>query len=73
MGSIESIFHIGDVAYGEFLANAPFWNPGSERIIGSVCGVKVEEIKDPMMKKMRQLDKLVDELAKGRSMEKIKR
>lgn len=69
----ESIDAIGDVAYREFLANAPFWNPGSERIIGSVCGVKVEEIKDPMTKKMRQLDKLVDELAKGRSMEKIKR
>ena len=49
------------------------YNPGAERITGSVCGVKVETIDDPLMKKIRQLDKLIDELAKGRQMEKILR
>ena len=42
-------------------------------ITGKICGVQVETIEDPMMKKVRQLDKLVDELAKGKTMEKIKR
>ena len=69
----ESIDAIGDVAYGEFLANAPSWNPRAELITGSVCGVKVETIDDPLTKKMRQLDKLVDELAKGKPMEKVLR
>ncbi len=62
-----------DVTYGEFLSSAPAWNPRSDLIAGSVCGVKVETIEDPMEKKMRQLDKLVDELAKGKPMEKVKR
>ena len=64
---------IGNVTYGEFLSSAPAWNPRAELITGSVCGVKVEEIEDPMAKKMRQLDKLVDELAKGKPMEKVLR
>lgn len=59
--------------YGEFLASAPAWNPRAEMITGSVCGVKVEAIADPMTKRMRQLDKLVDELAKGKPMEKVLR
>ena len=61
------------VAYAEFFDNAPAYNPRAEMITGSVCGVKVEGIQDPLMKKIRQLDKLVDELAKGKPMEKIKR
>jgi hypothetical protein len=48
-------------------------NPHAELITGSICGVKIQEIEDPLMKKIRYLDKLVDELAKGRPMEKILR
>ena len=62
-----------DVTYAEFFNNAPAYNPRAELITGSVCGVKVETIEDPLMKKIRQLDKLVDELAKGKPMEKILR
>ena len=62
-----------DVTYAEFFNNAPAYNPRAEMITGSVCGVKVESIEDPLMKKIRQLDKLVDELAKGKPMEKILR
>lgn len=58
---------------GTFLNDAPKWNPKSELITGTICGVKLAEIDDPLMKKMRQLDKLIDELAKGRAMEKILR
>ena len=64
---------LDDKTYGEFLAGAPSWNPRSEYITGKICGVQVETIEDSAMKKVRQLDKLVDELAKGRPMEKIKR
>ncbi len=62
-----------DVTYAEFFHNAPAFNPRASLITGSVCGVKVETIEDPLMKKVRQLDKLVDELAKGKPMEKILR
>ena len=62
-----------DVTYAEFFNNAPAYNPRAELITGSVCGVKAEAIEDPLMKKIRQLDKLVDELAKGKPMEKILR
>ena len=62
-----------DVTYGEFFQNAPAYNPRAELITGTICGVKVEAIEDPLMKKVRQLDKLVDELAKGKPMEKILR
>lgn len=48
-------------------------NPKAKLISGSICGVKIEEIEDPLMKKIRYLDKLVDELAKGRPMEKVLR
>ena len=47
----ESIAAVGDVSYGEFLANAPGWNPRSELITGSICGIKIEDIEDPMTKK----------------------
>ena len=59
--------------YGEFIAEAPSWNPRAELITGKICGVQVETIEDPAMKKVRQLDKLVDELAKGEPMEQVKR
>lgn len=62
-----------DLSYGEFLSNAPAYHPRAELIKGKVCGVQVETIDDPLMKKVRQLDKLVDELAKGKSPEEIKR
>ena len=63
---------LDDKTYGEFLAGAPSWTPRSEYITGKICGVQVETIEDSAMKKVRQLDKLVDELAKGRPMEKTK-
>ena len=56
-----------------FFARAPTLNPNVSLIKGVVCGVRVEEIEDPLMRKVRYLDKLVDELAKGRPMEKILR
>lgn len=56
-----------------FFAQAPAFNPNSTLIKGVVCGVRVEEIEDPLMQKIRYLDKLIDELAKGRVMEKILR
>jgi hypothetical protein len=61
------------LTYGQFLCLAPMWNSRSELITGSVCGIKVEEIDDPMTKRMRQLDKLIDELASGKPMEKVLR
>ena len=62
-----------DVTNQEFFDKAPAMNPRASLIKGSVCGIKVEEIEDPLMQKIRWLDKLVDELAKGRPMEKILR
>ena len=56
---------ISNVSYGAFIDGAPEWNPRAEFITGKVCGIQVETIADPRMKKLRQLDKLVDELAKG--------
>lgn len=56
-----------------FFAQAPAMNAKRSLIKGVVCGVRVEEVEDPLMRKIRQLDKLVDELAKGKVMEKILR
>ena len=56
-----------------FFDEAPALNPNAAKITGVVCGVRIEEIEDPLMRKIRYLDKLVDELAKGRPMEKILR
>jgi hypothetical protein len=56
-----------------FFAQAPAMNPNSSLIKGVICGVRVEEIEDPLMQKIRYLDKLIDELAKGKAMEKILR
>lgn len=62
-----------EMTYGEFFSNAPCINPNAELITGKICGVRVEEIEDPIMQNIRRLDKLVDELAKGRPMEKVLR
>lgn len=56
-----------------FFAQAPALHPNSKLIKGVVCGIRVEEIKDPLMRKVRYLDKLIDELAQGKTMEKILR
>jgi len=56
-----------------FFAHAPQLNPNVSKITGVICGYRVEEIEDPLMQKIRYLDKLIDELAKGKSMEKILR
>ena len=63
----------GDTAYGAFFENAPCLNANRQKITGSVCGVKLAEIDDPLMLEIRYLDKLVDELAKGKPLEKILR
>lgn len=60
-----------DIAYGDFFRKAPAPNPARLRIKGSICGIKVETIEEPLMREIRYLDKLVDELAKGKPMEKI--
>lgn len=62
-----------DVDYKTFFEEAPCMNPNCDKITGTVCGVRVENIEDPMMQKIRYLDKLIDELAKGKAMEKILR
>ena len=56
-----------------FFSEAPSLHPNASKITGVICGVRIEEIEDPLMRKIRYLDKLVDELAKGRPMEKILR
>ena len=56
-----------------FFSEAPALHRNAGRITGVICGVRIEEIEDPLMRKIRYLDKLVDELAKGRPMEKILR
>ena len=56
-----------------FFEEAPRLNPNVSKITGVICGYRVEEIEDPLMQKIRYLDKLIDELAKGKSMEKILR
>ena len=58
--------------FGTFFQKAKL-NPNAHLITGMICGYRIEEIEDPLMKKVRYLDKLVDELAKGRAMEKILR
>jgi hypothetical protein len=56
-----------------FIAEAPELNPSRALIKGTICGIRVEEIEEPTMRELRYMDKLVDELAKGRAMEKILR
>jgi hypothetical protein len=58
---------------GTFFAQAPAMNPNVSLIKGVVCGVRVEDIEDPLMRNIRYMDKLIDELAKGKAMEKVLR
>lgn len=69
-GELEALL-TGTKTYGEFLTEAPCPNPARMNVKGKVCGVQVDAIEDPLTRDMRILDKLVDDLAKGKSMEKI--
>ena len=60
-------------SFETFFAKAPALNPNRKLITGTICGIRIEEIEDPLMRELRYMDKLVDELAKGRKMEKILR
>lgn len=62
-----------EVDLKKFFAQAPALHPNSSLITGVICGIRVEDIEDPLMRKIRYLDKLIDELAKGKAMEKILR
>lgn len=63
----------GDGDLGSFIDQSPAFNPASKLIKGTVCGVRVEDVIDPSMRRLRYLDKLIDELAQGKAMEKILR
>lgn len=71
----EDLAHLeqSDTTYGDFFRNAPAMNPNRFLITGKVCGIQVETIEDPLMREIRYLDKLVDELAKGNAMERVLR
>lgn len=73
--STEEIERLADIEmkYSDFFENAPQLNPNRTKIKGTICGVKIENIEEPLMKEIRYLDKLIDELAKGKSMDKILR
>lgn len=62
-----------EVDFETFFEEAPKINPNTNKITGVVCGIRVEEVEDPLMQKIRWLDKLIDELARGKQMEKILR
>ena len=62
-----------EVSYTTFFAQAPLLNPNRMLITGTVCGIRIENMEDTLMREIRFLDKLVDELAKGKAMEKILR
>jgi hypothetical protein len=62
-----------DVTFETFFAQAPQINPNADKITGVICGVRVEQIDDTLIQNARRLDKLVDELAKGKAMEKVLR
>jgi len=63
----------GDADFQAFFDAAPALNPNRDKITGMICGYRVEAIEDPIAQKVRQLDKLIDEIAKGRPMEKVLR
>jgi hypothetical protein len=60
-------------SFEDFFAGAPRMNPSRSLVTGMICGVRVEEIEEPVMREIRYLDKMIDELAKGRAMDKILR
>lgn len=61
------------IDFATFFDQAPAFNPNARKITGTICGYRVEDIEDPVVQKVRYLDKLIDELAKGRPLEKILR
>jgi len=61
------------ISYGDFFRQAPEMNPKRRLIKGVVCGIRVEDIQEPLLQEIRYLDKLIDELARGKPMEKILR
>jgi hypothetical protein len=61
------------IDFETFFAEAPMLNPNVSKITGVICGYRIEEIEDKLIQKMRYLDKMIDELAKGKAMEKILR
>lgn len=61
------------LSYGDFFLKAPAMNPNRRLITGTICGIRVEQIEEPLMQEIRYLDKLVDELAKGKALEKVLR
>ena len=67
----EDIEEAAGITYGDFFRKAPRIHPNAALIKGRICGIRVEEIEDPLMRNIRCLDKLVDDLAKGKSVEKI--
>ena len=71
----QNLQHILDnkTDFETFFAQTPQINPNVSKITGVICGYRVEEIEDPLMQQIRYLDKLIDELAKGKSMDKILR
>lgn len=62
-----------EITLEEFFDRAPAWNPNASLITGVICGVRVEDVEDPLMQKVRYLDKLVDEVARGKKMSSILR
>jgi len=60
-----------DITYGDFFLKAPNLNPDRKLITGTICGVRAENIENPLMHEIRYLDKLADELAKGKALEKV--
>ena len=69
---LEAVLQAG-TDFENFFGRAPRLNPARSKITGVICGIRVEEVEDPLMREIRYLDKLIDELAKGKKMEKILR
>ena len=70
--ALEGFLH-SDISYGSFFQEAPEIHPNAHLIKGKICGIRVEEIEDPLMQKIRWLDLLVDEMARGKPLEKVLR
>lgn len=72
--SLEKIAELkkSELSYGDFINQAPAFTPYRENITGKICGVQIESLEDPTMREIRRLDKLVDWLAKGNSVEEVK-
>lgn len=72
-GYSEAEIHqaLDSATYGDFFRNAPRLNPNRKKITGIICGIRVETIQEPLMQEIRYLDKLIDELAKGKALEKF--